>query len=159
MKQLLSAAGRAFLRAFIAALIVYAAGIAAAPNLNRTYLVAVAALIGAAAAGIRAIQAYLPKLTLSRYLGHPYGDWADSFLQGFAGSLVITLPGAAGAPDFNTLKATVVGAIVGAFNAGVRAVQGALTPGEAPAPAKGIQPPPAATSEPVSPTAPTPKAA
>ena len=56
MESLLSAAGRAFLRAFVAALVVFAAGILAAPNLNRLVVLGVAALVGAFNAGVRALQ-------------------------------------------------------------------------------------------------------
>lgn len=142
MTALLSAAGRSFLRAFFAALLVFAVGILAAPNLNKMYLLGVAALLGAFAAGIRAVTAYVPKLSLVAYLGHPYGDWGDSFLHAFLASLIVTLPGVLGAPDLHTARALAVAAIVGAFNAGARALQGLFTPGERPAPATGIAPPP-----------------
>jgi hypothetical protein len=139
---LLSAAGRAFLRAFVASLLVLGFGILAAPDLSHMYLVGVAALVGAFAAGLRAIQAYVKALALSTYLGHPFGDWAESFLQGFVGSLIVTLPGIAGAPDFHTEKAFIVAAIIGAFNAAVRAIQGFATTGEHPTPGAGVNPPP-----------------
>lgn len=142
MVQLLSAAGRAFLRAFAASLLVLGVGVLAAPDLNRAKLLGVAALLGAVAAGIRALQGYVPSLSVAAYLGHPYGDWADSFLHGFLTSLLVTLPGAFGAPDLHTARALAVGAIVGAFNAGMRALQGVLTVGEHPAPAVGVSPPP-----------------
>lgn len=142
MTALLSAAGRAFIRAFGASLLVYGFGILAAPNLSHAYLAGVAALVGAFAAGLRAIQAYVPKLALSTYLGHPFGDWAESFLQAFVASLIVTLPGVAGAPNFGTMKGIAVGAIIGAFNAGLRALQGFATTGEHPSPAAGINPPP-----------------
>jgi len=142
VKEVLSAAGRAFLRAFVASLLVYGVGVLAAPDLSHAYLVGVAALVGSFAAGLRALQAYFPKLSLAAYLGHPFGDWAESFLQGFVGSLIVTLPGIAGAPNFHTAKAFLVAAIVGAFNAGVRAVQGFATTGEHPSPGAGVNPPP-----------------
>jgi hypothetical protein len=138
MRSLLSAAGRAFVRAFLAALIVYAYGVLAAPSLSRIYLVGVSALLGSFAAGIRALQQFVPQLTLAHWLGKPYGDWADSFLQGVLGSLFVTLPGVLGAPDLNTAKALLVSAVTGAFTAGIRALQGFFTKGESPKPASGI---------------------
>lgn len=148
MKELVSAAGRAFLRAFVAALIIYGIGISTAPQLHQTYLIGVSAILGAFGAGIRALQAYVPALSFVKYLGHPYGDWVDSFAHGFLGSLLVTLPGAFGAPDLNTVRSLVIAAIIGAANAGLRALQGTFTIGEAPRPAKGLPPPPGLPSMP-----------
>lgn len=142
MIALLSAAGRSFLRAFVSALLVLGIGVLWAPDLDHIYLIGVAALVGAFAAGLRALDAYWPQLSLVRWLGHPVGDWADSFLHAFVASLIVVLPGIAGAPNFATEKAFLVAAVVGAFNAGVRALQGFATPGENPAPAVGLKPPP-----------------
>lgn len=132
MKELLSAAGRAFLRAFGASVIVYAAGVLAAPNLDRAYALGVAALVASLAAGLRALQAYVPQLTLTHYLGVPFGPWADSFLHGFLGSLLVTWIAILGAPDLSLSRSVAVAAVVGALAAGIRALQGALTAGEAP---------------------------
>jgi hypothetical protein len=140
--HVLSTAGRAFLRALVASIITYAVGIAAAPSLNKLALFGVAALVGAFAAGLRVIQAYLPGLALAKYLGHPYGDWADSFLQGFVAALIVALPGIAGAPNLSTAGSLAVAVILGALTAGARAVQGVLTVGEHPAPAVGLAEPP-----------------
>lgn len=156
MLSLLSAAARAFLRAFFAALLIFAVGLMAAPNLDRIYLLGVSALLGAAAAGFRAVQAYVPKLSLVAYLGHPYGDWGDSFVQAFVASLLVTLIGILGAPDLNTARALAVAGIIGALNAGVRALQGVLTVGESPGPAVGIAEPPLAYTY-AHPTAPPPR--
>jgi hypothetical protein len=141
---LLSAAGRAFIRAFLASLLVFGFGILAAPDIGHLALAGVAGLVGAFAGGLRAIQAYVPKLALATYLGHPFGDWAESFLQAFVASLIVTLPGLAGAPNFGVMKGLAVGAIVGALNAGVRAIQGFGSTGEHPSPAVGVNPPPGA---------------
>jgi hypothetical protein len=140
--HVLSTAGRAGIRAVVAAIIVYAAGIAAAPSLDKLLLFGVALLVAFFAAALRVIQAYLPGLSLAKYLGHPYGDWADSFLQGFVAALIVGLPGIAGAPNLSAAGGLVVALILGAFTAGARAAQGLLTRGESPAPATGIAEPP-----------------
>jgi hypothetical protein len=142
MTSALGAAGRAAARAFVAALVTYGLGILAAPSLNRTVLLGVAALGAALVAFIRFLQAYIPKLDLTTYIGSPFGDWADSFLQAFVASLVVTLPGIFGAPDLTTGKSLAVAAIFGALTAGARAVQGLLTVGEVPSPAIGVASPP-----------------
>lgn len=127
MKKLVETAGAAFLRAFLASLITYGAGLLAAPDLNRTYLLGVTALIASVAAGLHAILAYIPKLTFKQWLPDPYGQWLDTFLYTFAASLAVTLPGVLGAPDFPTVKSLAVAAILGAVNAGVQAVEGLFT--------------------------------
>jgi hypothetical protein len=141
MLELLSAAGRSFLRAFLASILVLAPGILAAPNLNKMYLLGVAAILASIAAGIRAIQAYVPEISLVHYLGHPYGDWADSFLRAFLASLVVTLPGVLNAPDLSTGRSLATAAIIGAFTAGIRALQGFFTAGEHPSPGLGLSAP------------------
>lgn len=142
MLHVLSTAGRAGIRAVVAAVIVYAAGIAAAPSLDKLALFGVALLVAFFAAALRVIQAYLPALSLARYLGHPYGDWADAFLQAFIAALIVGLPGIAGAPNLSTAGALVVALILGALTTAARVVQGLLTVGEMPAPASGLHDPP-----------------
>lgn len=141
MKSLLEAAGRTFVQLFLSALIVYGAGILKAPDLAHTYLIAVAAIIASFAAALSGLLGYLPQFTFGRWLGHPIGDWLDAFVLAFASTLIVTLPGVLGAPDFGTLRAIIVGAITGALNAGVRAVVGLLTPGETPTPPVGLTAP------------------
>lgn len=140
MRTWLSAAGRSFLRAFGAALIVLAPGILAAPSLHNAELLGAAALLASVAAGIRAIQAYIPALTVAKYLG-PLGVYVDSFLRAFLGSLAILLPGALGAPDIHTGTGLATAALIGAFAAGIRALQGMLTSGESPLPQHGLAEP------------------
>lgn len=144
MHALLSAAGRAFLRAFGAAIIVYSFGVLAAPNLNRAYDVGVAALAASVAAGIRALQAFVPQLTFAHYIGGLAGTLIDAFVHGLLGSMVITVPGALNAPHLSWERSTWVGLIVGAFTAGLRAVQAVTTVGEGPNPQSGITTPPGA---------------
>lgn len=141
MLSLLSAAGRAFLRAFLAAIIVFAPGILAAPNLNQMYLLGVAAVIAAISAGVRAVQAYVPEISLVHYLGHPYGDWLDSFLRAGVSTFLVLLIGVMNAPDLATGRSLLTAAIVGAFAAGIRAVQGALTASERPSASTGLSEP------------------
>jgi hypothetical protein len=141
MHALLAVAGRQFLRAFLAALVVYAVGILAAPDLAHVVLVGVAALVASAGAGLAAVLAYFPAFSFVRWLGSPLGHWADAFVYSFLGSLAISLTGAAGAPDLSALHSLVVAALVGALAAGARAVEGLFTTNESPVPALGIEPP------------------
>lgn len=140
MRTWLSAAGRSFLRAFGAALIVLIPGILAAPSLHNATLIGAAALLASVAAGIRAIQAYIPALTVAKYLG-PLGVYVDAFLRAFIGALVILLPGVLGAPDLRTGTGLITAALIGSFAAGIRALQGMLTSGESPLPQHGLAEP------------------
>jgi hypothetical protein len=141
VKQLLGDAGRAFLRAFIGALIILLPGVLAAPNLDQSYALGVAAFISSVVAGLKALTIFLPQLSFTTWVGPQIGPLLDAFVQAFVGSLVILLPGVANAPDLNTGKSLLVGALIGALTAGVRAAQGLLTTGEDPLPATGIRVP------------------
>jgi hypothetical protein len=51
---------------------------------------------------------------------------ALSFVRAFVATLVVGLAGLAAVPDLSAAKALVVAAVVGAFAAGLRAVQAAI---------------------------------
>jgi hypothetical protein len=140
MTQLLERAGASFLRAFGAALIVLFPGVLAAPDLNGAKALAVAALFGSLTAGLRALQEFIPSLTFAQFVPQPYAAWVDSFVRGFLGAFITTIIGLFVAPDLNTMRAAVTAALVGALTAGLRALQGAITRGESPAPSTGITP-------------------
>lgn len=141
MRATLSAAGRSFLRAFGASLLVLAPGILAAPNLDQSKLLGVAALLSSIAAGIRAVQVFVPQLSFSELLPDEYaglGDYLDSFARAFIGTFLVLLLGILDAPNFDAGKALLSGLLVGALAAGLLAVQKLWTDGEDPAPAVGI---------------------
>ena len=145
MQKLLSDAGRSFLRAFAGSLIVLAPGILAAPNLNRAVAIGIAAVIASIAAGLKTLQAYVPRLSFVPYLPAPAGALADSFSRAFIAAFLTSVIGIFEMPNLSTAKSLVVAALVGAITAGIRGLQGALTTGEAPFGNVGIQPAPAAT--------------
>jgi hypothetical protein len=147
MQDLLSEAGRSFLRAFAASIIVLAPGILAAPNLNRGLALGIAAVMASIAAGLKAIQVFVPRLSLVGYLPAPFGAWADSFLRAFLAAFITSIIGILNMPDLSTAKSLVVGALVGAFAAGLRALQGVLTSGEEPLPKAGFKIAPAQPPE------------
>lgn len=142
MRDLFSAAGRSFLRAFIGSFVVFVSGILAAPDFGAARALSVAALLASLDAGIRAVQAYVPQLSLSYWIEDPFGPWANAFTRAFLSALLVLLLGVLAAPDLNTARALAVAALTGAAAAGVRAVQGAATPGEYPAPQFGVPEPP-----------------
>lgn len=134
MTVVLERAGAAFLRAFGAAILVYATGVLAAPDLNAALTLGAAALAASFAAGLRAIQVFVPAISTKGVLGDTPGAWVDSFLRAFLAVLITAATGWLAAPDLTTWKAVATGAIVGAVAAGIRALQGLLTAGEQPAP-------------------------
>lgn len=134
-RALLSSAGRAYLKAFGAALLIYAPGVLAAPNLNQQIAVGVAALMASVAAGVTAIQVFVPQLSIATYLPGLLGEVLDAFLQGFVGSFLITLTGWLHSPDLSTWRSAAAAALTGAATAGLRAIQGKLS-GEPAAPPK-----------------------
>ena len=137
MTGLLYAAGTSFLRAFGAAIIVYATGILAAPNKSVAISLSIAALLGSLAAGLRALQVFVPGITFATSVRQPVAAWLDAFVRAFLATLLVSLTGWLASPDFSTWRSAGLALIVGAGAAGFRALQGLLTSGEQPAPATG----------------------
>jgi hypothetical protein len=142
MRTLLSSIGRAFIFAFAGTFFVFASGLLSAPNFDAARSIGIAATGASIVAGFNAVQVYVPKLTVAHWIGQPAGAWADAFVHGFLGSILITLPGALDAPDLATARAIAVSALAGALTAGARGLEGALTPGETPIPRLGVPEPP-----------------
>lgn len=132
MTVLLAAAGRTFLKTFIAALVAYAITFGATEDVNHLPLLLFSVVLAAAAAGITSLQVFVPQLTFSHFIPLPYGAWVDSFVHGFLGSLFVTLPLALTTPDITTKWGLLLPVFVGAVNAGLRALEGSLTLGQFP---------------------------
>ena len=138
MKNVLAQAGREFLRAFGAALIILAPGVLAAPNLDQMFLLGVGALAAALAAGLKAVQAFVPMLSFAEFVSQPLAAWLDAFVRAFLAALLVFLVGLLSAPELHFEKAAIVAALVAAVSAGFRALEGLLTKGEDPAPDTGL---------------------
>lgn len=138
MTKLLFAAATAFLRAFGVTFLLAVTGILAAPNVNAAVALSIAALIASIAAGLRAIQVFIPQLSFSEFVQQPFAAWLDSFTRAFLAALVTALTGWLAMPDLPTDRSFWYALITGALAAGVRALQGLLTPGESPSPPTGI---------------------
>lgn len=144
MLHLLSEAGRSFLRAFVGSLVILLPGVLAAPNLDGAVALGIAALIASIAAGLKAIQVFVPQLTFAAVLPARFAVfalWVDSFARAFISTLIVSLTGWLAMPTLDFSKSVVVALLVGALAAGVRAVQSLLTPGEPPNPQAGITTP------------------
>lgn len=134
------AVGTAFLHAFGGALLTYALGILAAPNLSVAVSLSVAALLASIAAGLRAVQVFIPQISFASIKSLPaaLAAWLDSFTRAAIAAFIVSITGWLLAPDLATWRTVGLAAIVGALSAGFRATQGAVTPGESPVPQLGI---------------------
>lgn len=129
------AAGTEFLRAVGLAVLTYSTGILNAPNRSAAVALSIAALFGALAAGLRAIQVFIPKISWKSLIGSTtVAAWADAFTRAGVASFLVTITGWLAAPDYSTWHSVGLAAVTGALLAGVRAVQGLVTPGEQPVP-------------------------
>lgn len=138
MASILGDAGRAALKAFLASLLVLAPGVSAAPNLNRAVAVGIAALMASLAAGFAAVQVFVPQLSFRAWIPDPWGPMLDSFVHAFLGAFITGVIGILNMPDLTAWKSLVMAVVVGAINAGLRAVQGVFTAGESPSPRSGL---------------------
>lgn len=138
MTKLFERAGAAFLRAFAVTFLFAATGILNAPNEAAAVALAWAALAAAIAAGIRAVQVFVPQLSFASFLPQPIAAWVDSFVRAFVGVFLTVWLGWLSAPDWSTWKSVALAAVIGAVTAGLRALQGLLTNGESPSPDKGL---------------------
>jgi len=136
---LLFAAATAFLRAFGVTFLLAVTGILAAPNVDAAVALSIAALIASIAAGLRAIQVFIPQLSFAEFVRQPLAAWLDSFTRAFLAALVTAITGWLAMPDLPTDRAFWYALITGALAAGVRSLQGLLTPQESPAPDKGVE--------------------
>lgn len=138
MRDVLSKAGRAALRAILPALFVLATGLLAAKDLDGVKAQATVGIIAVAAAAIGALQAFVPFLSFRAYTAETYAKYLDAFTQAFVGTLFSLGLGLLAAPDQGFSRAALTGLLVGALTAAVRAVQALFTPGETPVAGTGI---------------------
>ena len=137
MKTLLREAGREFLKAFGASLVVLLPGVLAAVNvaevnLDQIYAVGVAAFGSSLVAGFKALQVFVPSLTFAGLVRQPVAAWLDAFTRGFLGFFLVFWIDFMNEPDFALWKSALAGAVIGAFTAGARALEGLATKGEYP---------------------------
>lgn len=138
MTSLLEKMGTSFIRAFGAAFIFFATGIFNAPNFDSARSLSIAAFLASLAAGLRAVQVLVPQLSFSGVFQQPVAAWLDSFTRAGLTAFLVVVTGWLAAPNFDTWKSVLIGAVVGAGAAGFRALQGLLTKGEDPAPSSGV---------------------
>lgn len=135
MKDHLAAAGRRYLHTALAAFIAFVLGLLAAPDLiaDNLRIYGLVFLVALGAGALKFIADILPYFSLQNYVPEKYrvyAAWADAFLQAAVSTFVVEAPGIFNAPDLNAARAAAVAVIVGALTAGVRAIEGLLTPAE-----------------------------
>lgn len=137
MKEKLAAAGRRFLHTAGAAFIVFILGLLAAPDLvlDNLYVYGVVFLVAIGGAALKFIAEVFPFVSVAQYVPEKYrvyAGWLDAFLQAGVSAFIVVAPGIFDAPDLKTAGALAVAAVLGALTAGVRAIEGLLTPAERP---------------------------
>ena len=137
MKEILASAGRRFLHTAVAAFITFVLGLLAAPDLvlDNLRVYGVVFLVAVGAALLKFISEVFPHFSVARYAPDKYkvyAAWLDAFLQAAVAAFVVAAPGIFDAPDLKTAGAIAVAALIGALTAGVRAIEGLLTPSERP---------------------------
>lgn len=140
MKKLLEQAGREFLKAFGAALIVVLPGVLVATNLDQAFALGVSALIASFAAGFKAVQVFVPQLTFAALLPQPVAAWVDAFVRTAVATLLVSVISFLNEPQYDNWKAVLFGALTGAVAAGLRALEGLTTKGETPVTNFGVSP-------------------
>ena len=136
LKTVFEKAALSFARAFGVAFLVASTGILHSPNLVTAKAALLAALVGALAAGFKAVQLYVPKLSFKSLFPAKYvfvAAWVDSFARAFVGTLLTTGVVDLETPNLHFSRALLLSLVVGALTAGLRAVQGFVTKGEQPA--------------------------
>lgn len=148
MEKLLFAALTSFGRSFGITFIGFAVGILGATDVSSARALSIAALAASVAAALRTVQVFIPQLSFAALLPQPWAAYVDAFARQFLAVGTTTLAGWLAAPNWGAWHSALLGILTGAAVAGVRALQGLLTPGQTPAPATGITVPAATPAKP-----------
>lgn len=110
------------------------------PDYAAFYAAALAAGFASLAAGLKALQEFVPLFNIGALLGLGVvaAAYVNAFAQGFLSALIIGLSGWFERADFSTWHAALIGIVVGALTVGWRAVEGLLTKGQKPRPDVGV---------------------
>lgn len=134
MHKFLFAVWTSFGRAFAITFLSFAVGILGATNTSAAVALSIAALAASIAAGLRAVQVFIPALSFASIIPQPWAAYVDAFARQFLGAFIPAVTGWLLAPEWGAWHAAVLGALTGAAVAGVRAIQGLASPGELPNP-------------------------
>jgi hypothetical protein len=138
MTLIFEKAGAAFLRAFVVGFLFFSVGILNAPNVSAAEALAISAFAASIAAGLKAVQVFVPQFSWGSLIPVPWSAYADSFTRAFVGTFIVAVSSWLVAIDLSTWKSVLLAAVIGAATAGVRALQGFATAGESPSPGTGF---------------------
>lgn len=133
--------GKTALKIFGSGLVVLLIGVTSQTTLAGAIAWATAGIFALVGAVLAAIVTLLPQFSWQTYFPGFGGQIADAFTQAALATFLTALAGWFAAPDFSTWHSVLLGAVVGAVNAGARALQAWLTKGETPKRGLGIVPP------------------
>jgi len=141
LKEKLAAISRRFMAVFFVAFVPLVSAAlntinSEVPDYRAFYAAAIAAFAASGAAALKALQEFIPWLSVGKWLGlpQPFAAYVDAFVHGSVGTFIVLISGWLERADFSTWHAALVGAVVGALTVGWRAIEGLLTPGEQPNP-------------------------
>lgn len=142
MKNLLSQAGRAALKAFVVTFLPFATGLIGATSIDEFRSLGIAALVASGVAVLTAVKVFVPQLSFASLLPQPFASWTDAFVIAGLSAFLVLVEGVSEAPDYATGKAALYAALIGGLQAGFRALEGLTQKGESPAPNFGTEPNP-----------------
>ncbi len=93
MSHVLGDAGRAFLKAFGAALLVVLIGVSQQQTLHGAVAIGIAGLAASFAAGLAALQVFVPALSFRKYFPGIVGAVLDSFVHAALGAFIVAVIG------------------------------------------------------------------
>lgn len=145
MKAKLAAISRRFMAVFIVTFVpLFSAALnninGQIPDYAAFYASSIAAAVAGVAAALKALQEFVPQLSLGSLLGlpQPFAAYVDAFVQGGLGAFLVSISGYLERADFSAWHSALIAIIVGALTVGWRAVEGLLTQGESPRPDSGM---------------------
>ena len=145
MKEKLAAISRRFMAVFLVSFIplvstAFSSINGAIPDYAAFYAAAIAAAFASLAAALKALQEFVPWLSVGARLGlsQPFAAYVDAFVQAGVGAFLVSISGYFEVADFSAWHAALIAIGVGVLAAAWRAVEGLLTKGESPKPAAGL---------------------
>jgi hypothetical protein len=132
--------GRTLLKVYGAGLLTVLIGLTAQKTLHGAIAFGVAGVMALTATAIGGIVTLLPQLSFQQLVPGLPGQLLDAFVHAALAAFLVAVAGWFAEPNYNAWKSILIGAVVGAINAGARAVQAYFTKGEVPNQKVGLLP-------------------
>lgn len=136
--------GRAFLTAVLAGVSVFVPGLLEAPDLHTAGAIALAALIAGLDSGLKALQVFVPQLSVARLFERfapallPYSSAVNGALRIFVAAMITLAAGLLYAQNFGEARALAIAGVLAALNAAYQFLTATLSKGEGPNPQAGL---------------------